>query len=305
MIGHAHNMIGLQHPDRIERAFSRIALDRRSGASELAAKALRVFSLAHPARDASLSRYVGDVGRLGKRLTRSRPAMTPVASAVERLLGEFARGATTCQATREAHDVLQRLVRRHIGELEQVGRDVVGHFASRFGGLRHPLLISYSTRVTQAIGALRYPRVTVCESRPAFEGRRTAKLLRPVAASVTVITESQVGAAMAECDSVVLGCDAIHVDGSIVNKMGSYLLALAARDTGRPVIVLGDTYKMSRENRAARERHPIAEVWRSAPRGIALRNEAFERVPARLVDHIVLESGVFKARAVKSVWPRG
>jgi translation initiation factor 2B subunit (eIF-2B alpha/beta/delta family) len=297
-------MRSLRHPERIERALAKIARNRRSGASELAADAVRVFALVRPVQGASVSGFVRDVSRLGKRVVGSRPTLAPIASAVERLLAEFTRDAAKSATVEAAHAALRRAGQHQHQELEAVGRKVTRHFIERFGRLRRPMLISYSARVTGAIGALRSPRVMVCESRPSCEGRRTARLLRPLAARVTVITESQAGRAMEECDSVVLGCDAIHADGSIVNKAGSYLLALAACDRGRPVIVLGDTYKMTRRVRIAGERHAATEVWPKAPRGIVLRNDAFERVPGRLVDYIVLESGVFKAKAIKRAWSK-
>ena len=63
------------------------------------------------------------------------------------------------------------------------------------------MVISYSSRVLNALGAKGRGgrRVTVCESRPALEGRRTARLLVGRVGSVTLITESQAGAAMKDC----------------------------------------------------------------------------------------------------------
>ena len=228
--------------------------------------------------------------------------MSPVESVVARLAFEFAN--VEPESSEAAHRALVRLTRRLETELDNIGDQVARRFESRFGRLRRPLLISYSSSVTRAIRTLAKPRVTVCESRPAFEGRRTAGLLQANARSVTLVTESQIGPAIDDSDSVVMGCDAIHPDGSIVNKMGSYLLALAARDKRRPVIVGGDTYKLCRPMKDSYESHPAAQVWRGAPDRIVVRNVAFENVPGRLVDYIVLENGVFKSEGIRSVWAR-
>jgi translation initiation factor 2B subunit (eIF-2B alpha/beta/delta family) len=291
-----------KHSDRIDRELTRIADDRRSGASELAGKAVGLFALTDPAGDVSATRYVRAIDRLFKRVQKTRPAMAPVESVVARLAFEFAQ--VEAQSAEAAHEALVWLTRRLEAELANIGDRVARRFESRFGRLRRPLLISYSSSVTRAVRALLKPRVTVCESRPAFEGRRTARLLRANVGSVTLVTESQIGPALDDCDSVVMGCDAIHPDGSIVNKMGSYLLALAARDKHRPVIVVGDTYKLCRSIKGPFESHPAAQVWRGGPDRIVVRNVAFENVPGHLVDYVVLESGVYRSRGVRSVWER-
>jgi len=291
-----------KNPERIDRALSKIGDDRRSGASELAQKVSRFFVLAGPAPGASTARYIRAVERLFRRVRKTRPAMATVESVVARLAFEFANVEPA--SGDEAYKALMRSARDLEEDLEGISDEVARVFKSHFGQLRRPLTISYSSNVIRAIGTLARPRVTVCESRPAFEGRRTAGLLRANAGSVTVITESQIGAALDECDSVVMGCDAIHPDGSIVNKMGSYLTAMAARDKHRPVIVVGDTYKLCQPVKASFESHPAAQVWRGAPSGITVRNVAFETVPGRLIDHIVLEDGAFKSRGVRPVWRR-
>jgi translation initiation factor eIF-2B subunit delta len=291
-----------EQPDRIDRALTKIADDRRSGASELAGKAVGAFAFTGPAAGVSVARYVRAINSLFKRAKKTRPAMAPVESVVARLAFEFAK--VEAQSSEAAHVALVALTRRLKAELDNTGDRVARRFESRFGGVRRPLTISYSSSVTRAIRALSKPRVTVCESRPAFEGRRMARLLRANAGSVTLITESQIGPALDECDSVVMGCDAVYPDGSIVNKMGSYLLALTARDKRRPVIVVGDTYKLCRPIRGSFECHPAGQVWRGAPDGIMVRNVAFENVPGHLVDHIVLENGVFRSQGIRSVWER-
>jgi translation initiation factor eIF-2B subunit delta len=295
-------MSEFKNSNRIDRALAKIADDRRSGASELARKAVAVVALAGPARGVSVARYARAVNRLFRRVRKTRPAMAPVASVIERLAFEFADIEPV--SSESVYEELAGLTERLDAELDTIGDEVARRFKSRFGRLRRPLTISYSSSVARAISTLPKPRVTVCESRPAFEGRRTAGLLQPNAGSVTLVTESQIGAAMDDCDCVVMGCDAIYPDGSIVNKMGSYLLALAARDKRRPVIVVGDTYKLCRPAKGPYESHPPMQVWRGAPRPIVVRNVAFESVPGRLVDYIVLENGVFRSRRVRSVWAR-
>ena len=291
-----------KNPEQIDRALSKIADDHRSGASELARKTVRVFTLTRPASGLSVAGYARAVDRVFRRARKTRPTMAPVGAVVARLAFEFAN--TETGSSGDAYRALARCARDLEAELDGISDEVAQVFKSRFGRLRRPLTISYSSGVIRVIGTLSRPRVTVCESRPGFEGRRTARLLRPGAGSVTLITESQMGEALDDCDGVIMGCDAIHPDGSVVNKMGSYLLALAARDKRRPVIVIGDTYKLCQAAVGSYESHPQSQVWRGAPDDIAVENIVFEAVPARLIDHIVLENGVSRSRGIRSLFAR-
>ena len=135
-----------------------------------------------------------------------------------------------------------------------------------------------------------------------MEGRRTATLLDELDARVTLITDAQIGLVMPDCDSVVLGCDAILFDGSVINKSGSFPLCVVAREWNHPVIVVGDTFKIGEHPKKPLESQPASQVWRGAPPGVAVRNTVFEVVPARLIDSVVLENGVFEPDQVRSVW---
>jgi len=297
-------MQGFKNPQTIERALTGIASDRRHGASELAVKALRVFVLARPDDDLSVARYMRSVKRLAKRFKTVRPTMAPIQSAVERLVFDFAEAPLELETAASAYAKLREVSDGIAFGIADARQRTAKHFIGRFARLKRPMVISYSSGVLTAIDSLRKPQVTVCESRPLMEGRRTAMLLKGKARSVTIITESQVGVAMTDCDGVILGCDSIQPDGSIVNKSGSYLLALAARDHRRPVVVIGDTYKLCDGKRRHSETQAESQVWRGRPVGIHVRNEVFESVPARLVDYVVLENGIFKSERIRSVWAK-
>ena len=295
-------MQGFKNPQTIERALAGIASDRRGGASELAAKALRVFAVARPHDSLSAARYRRAVNRLAKRFKTVRPSMSPIRSVVERLMFDFGDDVLELESAASAYAALRGMSEGIALEIAAARQRAAEQFIARFARLKRPMVISYSSGVLTAIGSLRRPLVTVCESRPLMEGRRTAAVLERGARAVTVITESQIGVVMPDCDGVILGCDSIHPDGSIVNKSGSYLLALAARDHRRPVIVIGDTYKICGRKRQHTESQADSQVWRGRPDKIRVRNEVFEKVPARLIDYVVLENGVFKSGRIRSVW---
>lgn len=292
-------------PERIEAALDRIGRNRRSGASELALAAVRVLARARPKTGISPTSYVKDVHRLARRLSGLRRTMISIESAVARLLYVFEVDfAGERETASELWGALKRAAKTVEVELEAVAGEVESQFHKRFSGLRSPIVISYSSRVLRAVRTLDDAHVIVCESRPQMEGRRTATQLRASGVPVTVITDAQMGVAMPECDGVLLGCDGIFLDGSVVNKSGSYPLALVARAAKRPVIVVGDRFKIGDAATVPLESQPTTQVWTGAPRGVGLRNTAFEIVPAHLIDFIVFESGVLEPGRIQSAWEK-
>jgi len=86
--------------------------------------------------------------------------------------------------------------------------------------------------------------VIVCESRPLCEGVTMAQRLAAAGLSVTLITDAQAGVFVEEADLVLLGADAVTPAG-VVNKVGSKLLALAAKAAGVPVVAVTDSRKVT------------------------------------------------------------
>ncbi len=103
-----------------------------------------------------------------------------------------------------------------------------------------------------------------------------------------------------EAEAVVVGADSVQPDGSLVNKVGTHLLALAARAEKVPLYVLADTLKVaapSQPKRFAAEEGKRQEVSRQ--RWLEVRNVYFEVTPARLVTAYVTEEGVRKPSEVR------
>ncbi len=151
-------------------------------------------------------------------------------------------------------------------------------------------------------------RVVVDETRPLLQGSRlTAWELARDGIPFTLIADAMAAALMAEgrVSHVVVGADRIAANGDVVNKIGTYGLAVLAREHGIPFIVAAPTSTLDLacrsgadvpvEERAADEvrgllldGRPVAEA--SAP----VANPAFDRTPARLVAAIVTEIGVHR-----------
>ncbi len=111
--------------------------------------------------------------------------------------------------------------------------------------------------------------------------------------------------AAGEVSHVIVGADRIAANGDVVNKIGTYSLAVLAREHGIPFLVAAPTStidldtataaQVAVEERAADEIYAITLFGRSAaPVGVTVRNPAFDRTPAHLVGAIVTEQGVHR-----------
>ncbi|MBO8181709.1 MAG: ribose 1,5-bisphosphate isomerase [Archaeoglobus sp.] len=139
--------------------------------------------------------------------------------------------------------------------------------------------------------------VFATESRPRLQGHITVKELRKEEIPVTLIVDSAVRYFMRDIDYVIVGADAITVNGALVNKIGTSQIALAANEFRVPFMVAAETYKFSPKTLAGEtvvieERSP-EEV---APKellslGVEVRNPAFDITPRRYIDLIVTEIG--------------
>jgi methylthioribose-1-phosphate isomerase len=148
--------------------------------------------------------------------------------------------------------------------------------------------------------------VFVDETRPFLQGARlTAWELTQLGVPMTLITDNMAGHFMSrgKVDLVVVGADRIAANGDVANKIGTYSLAVLARENGIPFYVAAplSTIDLSLESgaeipieeRSARE---VTEVYGSpiAPEGVSAAHPAFDVTPARLVSAIITERGVLR-----------
>jgi methylthioribose-1-phosphate isomerase len=151
-------------------------------------------------------------------------------------------------------------------------------------------------------------RVVVAETRPLLQGARlTAWELEREGIPYTLIADVAAATLMASgrVTHVVVGADRIAANGDVVNKVGTYGLAILAREHGIPLIVAAPTTTLDPstpagsdvviEERAADEVRGLGLFGRpAAPEGASVANPAFDVTPARLVSAIVTEAGVHR-----------
>ena len=142
------------------------------------------------------------------------------------------------------------------------------------------------------------------ETRPWLQGARlTAWELLQDGIPVTLIADNMAGHLMArgEINAVVVGADRIAANGDVANKIGTYTVAVLAREHGVPFYVAApvSTFDLATPTGAdiPIEERPPEEVThvagrRVAPEGVNVRNPAFDVTPHRYVTAVVCERGV-------------
>jgi translation initiation factor 2B subunit (eIF-2B alpha/beta/delta family) len=142
------------------------------------------------------------------------------------------------------------------------------------------LTISRSSTVLSSLLALpprRRPReVMALESLPGGEGRTLARELRRGGIPSRVVPDRRAAVEVGTADLVLAGADEIAPDGSVVHKVGTRSLALAARRAGVPFVVLAGGSKRSRR----RSRAPLPRLY--------------DRTPARLVSEYWTDRGALR-----------
>lgn len=197
---------------------------------------------------------------------------------------------------------INRTMGRHGAELIADGSRVLTHCnagALATGGYGTALGV-----IRAAVESGKTLSVLADETRPFLQGSRlTAWELHKDGIPVTLICDNMAGSLMrqGEIDCVIVGADRIAANGDVANKIGTYSVAVLAKEHGLPFYVAAPLstidLKIPDGDHIPIEERDASEVThcgptRLAPEGIKVRNPAFDVTPARLVSAIITERGV-------------
>jgi methylthioribose-1-phosphate isomerase len=258
-------------------------------------------------------------------LAATRPTAVNLFWAIERMKRTFSEGALAGesvdqlkarlrkQADRIHDDDVEscRAIGRHGATLVPVEARILTHCNA--GALA---TAGYGTAlgvIRGAVEAGRKVRVLADETRPFLQGARlTAWELVRDGIDTTVITDNMAGAIMrqGDIDLVVVGADRIAANGDTANKIGTYSVAVLAKEHGIPFYVAApwSTIDLSTRDGDAipiEERHPreVTHVGNNqlAPEGAQVRNPSFDVTPHKYITAIITERGVCKPPYLESL----
>lgn len=144
------------------------------------------------------------------------------------------------------------------------------------------------------------------ETRPLFQWRKTSKELLDHGIKTSMITDDMAGFFLNkkvekkyDIDAVFIGCDAIRRNGNVINKIGSYGIALSAYNVGIPVYIVWSLLKVDYKNKVKIEQRNSDELWLDAPDGLDVINYAFDEIPAKYISWILTRTWVVKVKKMR------
>ncbi|MBU3904644.1 MAG: S-methyl-5-thioribose-1-phosphate isomerase [Nanoarchaeota archaeon] len=140
--------------------------------------------------------------------------------------------------------------------------------------------------------------VYATETEPKHQGIITAKELHKLGIKVTVIEDPAAAYFMKDMDCVIVGTDSFRKEG-IINKIGTFDLAILAKKFGKPFYVAGNTLKLDNRKKFIIEERPVKEVYAGKLKGIKIRNPAFDITSWDLITRVVTEKGIMTPVNVK------
>jgi len=223
-------------------------------------------------------------------------------------------GNDPAQITKALVDEAVKIHREQVEADEQLSRFGAGLIEDGFTVLTHCNAGALATGgYGTALGVIKQAhregkklKVLADETRPLLQGARlTAWELKQAHIPFKLITDSMAGHFMArgEVDCVIVGADRIAANGDTANKIGTYTLAVLAKENGVPFYIAAPTTTLDLSI-ASGEDIPIEERDASevthiqgnsiAPEGTAAANPAFDVTPHRYISAIVTEKGIIR-----------
>ncbi|MEK6321513.1 MAG: hypothetical protein AABN33_07505 [Acidobacteriota bacterium] len=282
-------------------AINQIASNNTSGAAEILRRAGEAFSLL---RDHQTEQAQGSAEEAQQAiieaciaLVRAQPYMSPLL----RLASIAISAARTATGAQEALRSAEDQALRFIESAERAARAAALHAASLISNgaavLTHSRSSTVQAALVEARSSSRDFSVVVTESRPGQEGRVLAQALASQGIRVSLIADAAASLAMDHIDFVLLGADTI-TPGNLVNKIGTRMIALAARERGLPLYTVCDTSKFIDADyrwRPVRDEGSVNSLWPDAPRGVLVVNSYFEPTPLAEFTGIITEDGVLSS----------
>ena len=252
-------------------------------------------------------------------LAETRPTAVNLFWAIERMKRAFSEGALAGESVDDLKKRLRaeadRIHDDDVASCRAIGANGAALVPAEANILTHCnagalATAGYGTAlgvIRGAISAGRKVRVLADETRPFLQGARlTAWELVKDGIDTTVITDNMAGAIMraGDIDLVVVGADRIAANGDTANKIGTYSVAVLAKEHGIPFYVAapwstidlatrdGDAIPI--EERTPREVTHFGNT-QLAPEGAQVRNPSFDVTPHKYITAIITERGVHRA----------
>lgn len=280
----------------LDAAIAELRGDHVSGAAELLGRAAGVFTLlrADQSNTISLACARQAIFETAVALIRAQPDMAPLARLADHAWRAAGQATAAGEAGRLAEEAAQSFIAGAASAGEQLAAHAAGLIEDGATVLTHSRSSTVLATFERAHRAGRRLRVIATESRPLMEGRALAEALAAQSIEVTLIADAAAALVMPRVDCVFVGADRV-TPGWLVNKIGTRMIALAARESHVKLVALCDTSKFIAALPVTPDRPPEPrhrdELWPAAPPQVEIINRYFEPTPIDEFTGIVTEAG--------------
>lgn len=203
----------------------------------------------------------------------------------------------------------KRLIERgsHFAETSKNARQTIAELGSRFVRNGSVVLTHGHSRVVfallqRAAAQGTYFSVIVTEGRPDSTGQTMAKALDDINVPTTYILDSAVGYMMERVDLVLVGAEGVVENGGVINKLGTYQIAVCAKAMNKPFYVAAESYKFARlyplnQRDLPMESKPV-DVRPLLPPRVQIHNPSRDYTPPTYLSLLVTDLGVLTPAAV-------
>jgi len=282
----------------IQELLRELREDNISGANEIIDKALEIIKFQLSLTGDLQKDITKEMMHLLRQIVNARPSMAPLINMVGYIIHDLERINKKLIEERLIQFLVEREKRKELLEL---------YFHSFLEEKKKEslkiMLISYSSTIISLLLKIKEFNfeIYVLESRPLLEGQRVAEILSPYFKTHLII-DAAIGTFIDEIDLILVGVDSILVDGSIVNKIGTYTLAVLANRKNVDVYVVCDSYKYNLKSHFGQsiliEEKPIKEVYNKeiTNKFLEVHNYYFDITPPENISGFISDLGILSSK---------
>ncbi len=262
-----------------------------------AAEALRDHALSLKVK--GLPAFTKEMELAAGTLLATRPTAVSLPNAVHIVMAGL-EGAKTVDAARDGiAGCADRFIQSSHHAVEDISRFGARHIRDGDTILTHCNSEVALGCIIEAHRSGKEIEVFATEVRPRNQGHITIRTLNDAGIKTNFIVDSAVRSFISDVDLVIVGADAVTVNGAVVNKIGTSMVAHTAKEARVNMIVAAETYKFAPRTVIGElidieERGPdevLPEAVRKTLPNVTVRNPAFDVTPAEYIDLIVTEAG--------------
>jgi len=295
-------------PEEVRRIREDIRTMVIRGAGRIAragAKALAIAAEEYEGND--VKDFINYMKKVAEYVKSARPTAVSLPNAVSYVMTRLLRASP--ENVEEARQIIMSAAEEFIEYSKNAVKVIAELGAKRIENGDVIMTHCHSTAavsvIVEAHNQGKVSKVYVKETRPKMQGLITAKALADAGLDVILIPDSTVRYFMKRVNKVVVGADTIAANGAVINKIGTSLVALAAKEARVRLYVAAETYKFSPQTvigelvpiEVRDPREIVDDNWIRANPQVKIYNPVFDVTPPEYIDAIITEKGIIPPQA--------